>query len=132
MKYNNFSNNLYNNSFISVFLVKYSNFSCNYFSFHFIFFSLFIVTFFLRFWKIVKGTKELNFCLIGSLIFNAVLVWKHFNFLTRSCTILIVTMYVEMKFQKITKKFYGFSFVLPTSCFNNSKIVFFIFSKIIF
>ena len=105
VKYNNFSSNL----FISIFLVKYknvfSNFYNNSFRFHFIYFNLFIVTFLLRFWGTVKGIKETYFFrLIRSLIFDTILVWKHFNFMARMYTILIV-MYVEVKFQKTRTKF---------------------------
>ena len=86
VKYNNFFINFYNNSFISVFLVKYSKFTSNFFilvflvkyinsfNFHFIYFNLFIVTFLLRLWRTIKGTREPIFRLIRSLIFSAILV----------------------------------------------------------
>ena len=86
VKYNNFSINFYNNSFISVFLVKYSKFTSNFFisiflvkyinsfNFHFIYFNLFIVTFLLRLWGTIKGTREPIFRLIRSLIFGSILV----------------------------------------------------------
>ena len=63
------------------------------------------MSFLLRFQGIVKGTKNLIFRLIRSLIFGIVLVWKHFNFLARSRTILIDIMYVEVTFIKITNIF---------------------------
>ena len=65
------------------------------------------MTFLLRLWGTIKRTREPIFRLIRSLIFGAVLVLKHFNFLARPCAhFLIVIMYVEVKLQKIQTYFW--------------------------
>ena len=99
---------------ISIFLVKYINFYIlaflmkynNSFGFHFIYLNLFIVALYLDYEDLSREPENLFFCLIRSLIFNIILVWKHFNFLTRPCAhFLIVIMYVEVKSIKFTNIF---------------------------
>ena len=63
-----------------------------------------MVAFILRFKGTVKETNEPIFHLIRSLIFNAILVLKHFNFFAQSCTSNF-HYYVEVKFTKFTNIF---------------------------
>ena len=63
------------------------------------------INFYLDSRELSRESRNLIFRLIKSLIFGTVLVWKHFNFLAHPHMFLIVIMYVELTFTKITNIF---------------------------